>query len=73
MTHETDSALDRFQRYTTDDVQRTRRQRSADAQSREDYVIDVVFLLLDRRDLDSEKDGGSEKHHAPEDEKLFSG
>jgi hypothetical protein len=72
MSHEIDSALDKFQRYTTDDVQRARRQRSADVQSKEDYVIDVVFLLLGRRNLDSERDDDSEKHHASEDEELFS-
>jgi hypothetical protein len=72
MAHEIDSALDRFQRYTTDDVQRARRQRSAGAQPKGDYATDVVFLLLGRRDLDPGGGGDSEKHHASEDEKLFS-
>jgi hypothetical protein len=29
-------------------------------------------LLFDRRDFDSKEDDDSEKHHASEDEKLFS-
>ncbi len=72
MTHEIDSAFDRFQRYTTNDVQRIRRRRSANVQFEENYVIDVVFLLFDKEDFDSRRDDDSEKHHAFEDEELFS-
>jgi hypothetical protein len=71
MTHEIDSAFDKLQRYTTDDVQKARRQRSTNAQSKENYVINVVFLLLDRKSLDSKKNDDFEKHHASEDEEIF--
>ncbi len=71
MTHEIDSAFDKFQRYTTNDVQRTRCRRSTDAQFEKNYVIDVLFLFLDKRDLDLRKNDDFKKHHAFENEKLF--
>ncbi len=71
MTQKIDFAFDRFQKHTTNDVQKIRCRRSTNVRFKKYYIIDVIFLLLDRRNLDSKRDDDSEKHHASEDEKLF--
>jgi GTPase Era involved in 16S rRNA processing len=55
MTHKIDSALDKFQKYTTNDVQRIRYRRLTNVLLKENYIIDVVFLFLDRKSLNSKK------------------
>jgi hypothetical protein len=71
MTHEIDSAFDRFQKYSTNDFQRARRRRSANVYRWKNHVIDVIFLFLDKRNFDSKKNDDFKKHHAFKDEELF--
>ncbi len=71
MTHEIDITLDRIQERSARDFSSTRHRRSVDVRSRKDHVIDVVFLLFDRDNLDSRWEDSTRKHYAFRDRKLF--
>jgi hypothetical protein len=71
MTHEIDITLDKIQERSARDFSSTRHERSIDVRSRKDHVIDVVFLLFDRNNLDSKWKNSIRKHHASRDRKLF--
>jgi hypothetical protein len=71
MTHEIDTTLDRIQERSARDFSSTRHRRSVDVRSRKNHVIDVIFLLFDRDNLDSRWKDSTRKHHASRNRKLF--